>query len=433
MNGLLASGPSRLGPRRVRRNASPVDPLAPLVPGAPLSPEAFIDRLNLPRPRRGSGYRLPLSADDLSLLREIRETRAFVVPFDGDPGVVRPPAAPPEPGMLPSARRVWDAATRAIAQVTDGPYGIPREAFGGMVAQTPAQARGVMGAVRALNEAIIVQGSRSLDAASRLLAAPFAGAVAGISQAAQEMGASRTDARRLERDLTGLMVAFGVATGTGTRGTPFRVPRPNRLLAEADRRGILDRAVRALPPDRRAGAMEQLREAFREGHDAAGEAARSARTAAGTPAASGPGKVVIDLFGGRTSQIPGAINIDRRNQQRLGAQALVPDPRQPAARVRFAPIKDGIADDVFAIGPRAPFLDEAHRILKPGGRLTVVGTRRNEYRHLPDDLTLQNKGFRIIQRDGPLPPELERYTFRFSNDRPIEFGKQFTTILEKVR
>lgn len=231
--------------------------------------------------------------------------------------------------MLPSARRVWDAATRAMAQVTDGPYGIPREAFGGMVAQTPAQARGVMGAVRALNEAIIVQGSRSLDAA--------------------------------------------------------------------------------------------------------GEAARAARTAAGTPAASGPGKVVIDLFGGRTSQIPGAINIDRRNQQRLGAQALVPDPRQPAARVRFAPIKDGIADDVFAIGPRAPFLDEAHRILKPGGRLTVVGTRRNEYRHLPDDLTLQNKGFRIIQRDGPLPPELERYTFRFSNDRPIEFGKQFTTILEKVR
>lgn len=433
MNGLPASGLSRLGPRRARRNASPVDLLAPLVPGAPLSPEAFLDRLDLPRSRRGSGYRLPLSADDLSLLREIRETPTLVVPFDGDPGIVRPPAAPPERGMLPSARRVWDAATRAMAQVTDGPYGIPREAFGGMVAQTPAQARGVMGAVRAFNEATIVQGIRSLDAASRLLAAPFVGAVAGISQAAQEMGASRTDARRLERDLTGLMVSFGVATGTGTRGAPFRAPRPNRLLAEADRRGILDRATRALPPDRRVGAMEQLRKAFREGHKAAGEAAAIADSAAGSSAGSGSGKVVIDLFGGRTSQIPGAINIDRRNRQRLGARALVPDPRQPDAQVRFVPIKDGIADDIFAIGPRAPFLDEAHRILKPGGRLTVVGTRRNEFVHLPNDAVLQRKGFHVIQRNGALPPSIARFTFRMEDNTEMPSASQHATILEKIR
>jgi hypothetical protein len=287
MNGHTVLEPPRLGPRRVRRNPLTADPLALLLPGRPLSPEAFLERLDLPRPGRGSGPRLPLSGDDLTLLREMREDRSPAVPFDADPGVRRAPAPPPSAGALASAGRVRKAAVQAMGELFDSPFGIPREALGAVVAQTPAQARGIMGTVRSFNDVFIRGTSQGIDMAARGALAPFAGAVAGISQAAQELGLSPTGARRLERDLTGLMVSAGVTTGAGARGAPVRPPRPSRLLAEADRRGILDKAIRDLPPGRQANARDRLREAFREGHKTAGEAVRGAKGRMRPPAASG--------------------------------------------------------------------------------------------------------------------------------------------------
>lgn len=63
MNRQLVSGPPLFGPRRIGRNLLIADPLSPALSRGRLSPEAFLNRLDMPLRRRGDGYsyRLPLS------------------------------------------------------------------------------------------------------------------------------------------------------------------------------------------------------------------------------------------------------------------------------------------------------------------------------------------------------------------------------------
>ena len=132
----------------------------------------------------------------------------------------------------------------------------------------------------------------------------------------------------------------------------------------------------------------------------------------------GPKIVTLDLFGGTASQIPNAINVDLR------ATAGV------RADVSALPFASESVDKIVASGPRADFIDEAARVLKPGGRIYVNFTPRNPYGHF-DDSTLGSLRLKPILVDGPLDPQFSGQSFALTDGTPIDPSKVRTTILEK--
>lgn len=126
----------------------------------------------------------------------------------------------------------------------------------------------------------------------------------------------------------------------------------------------------------------------------------------------------LDLFGGKTSQIPGAINVDLQATSGVRASTTA------------LPFRSNYFTDVVASGPRAEFLPEASRVMSPGGQLFINSTQRNTFGQLPNASTLQNLRFRVIQENGPLSPRFQNFDFRFTDGNPIR-GTQRTTILER--
>ncbi|VII90818.1 hypothetical protein [Pseudomonas sp. FG-3G] len=135
--------------------------------------------------------------------------------------------------------------------------------------------------------------------------------------------------------------------------------------------------------------------------------------------------VVIDLFGGRTSQIPGAINIDIVAEQGIRASALQ------------LPIKSGVADQVVASNPyikgltSEAWLPGAADALKPGGHLIINATSRNTTAILPSVEVLDGLGLRVIRESGSLLPQFEKNVFRTTDGVKIPNWKVQSTILEK--
>ncbi|SFL03892.1 LysM peptidoglycan-binding domain-containing protein [Pseudomonas sp. NFACC46-3] len=137
------------------------------------------------------------------------------------------------------------------------------------------------------------------------------------------------------------------------------------------------------------------------------------------------GPVVIDLFGGRTSQIPGAINIDIVAEQGIRASALQ------------LPIKSGVADQIIASNPyikgltSEAWLPGAADALKSGGQLIINSTSRNTTAILPSIKVLDGMGLRIVRESGSLLPQFENNIFRTTDGVKIPNWKVQSTILEK--
>jgi hypothetical protein len=137
---------------------------------------------------------------------------------------------------------------------------------------------------------------------------------------------------------------------------------------------------------------------------------------------------ILDLFGGKTSQTLGAINVDIVATDGVRASALQ------------LPFKDGIADIVIATNPYIPggtgmidFLPEAARVVQPGGQIIVNSTLRNPFGKLPDLQSLADLGLTVIQDRGPLLPQFKNNIFRLTDGRPIPTSSVFTTILQKAK
>jgi filamentous hemagglutinin len=140
--------------------------------------------------------------------------------------------------------------------------------------------------------------------------------------------------------------------------------------------------------------------------------------------------LVLDLFGGAKSQVPGAINVDIVAQEGI---------RASATKLPFAA---GSADQVIASNPYLPkgvgtesimdWLPEAANVLKPGGQLIINGTVKNPYTTLPSAQTLESLGLRVVQERGPLLPQFQNQTFHITNGDPIRMKLMESTILEKV-
>ena len=145
-----------------------------------------------------------------------------------------------------------------------------------------------------------------------------------------------------------------------------------------------------------------------------------------TTGESGP-SVVLDLFGGKTSQVPGAVNVDVIAQDGVRASALQ------------LPFRDASAGQVIASNPYIPggsgmmdYLPEASRVLQQDGQLIINSTARNPFGTLPDAQTLQDLGFTVVQDRGPLLPQFQNNVYRFTDGNPFPPNSMRTTILQKT-
>ena len=124
----------------------------------------------------------------------------------------------------------------------------------------------------------------------------------------------------------------------------------------------------------------------------------------------------VDLFGGEVSQLAGSVNFD------IDASAGV---RADLTKgLGFFP--DGSVSRLTALNPFIPgrsggftgdVLDEAARVLEPGGELTFAATKGNSYMKmngLPSVESLNNMGFDVVAYKRPLT-SLDNYTETFSN------------------
>jgi len=129
----------------------------------------------------------------------------------------------------------------------------------------------------------------------------------------------------------------------------------------------------------------------------------------------------LDLFGGRRSQVPNAINVDLVAEEGVRASATA------------LPFRTGSIGEIVASGPRAPFLGEAARVLQPGGRLFINATKGNKFGKLPAGSALERLGLRVVQDAGPLAPRFSGHTFRRTDGSVIPRSSVRTTILKKTQ
>ena len=160
--------------------------------------------------------------------------------------------------------------------------------------------------------------------------------------------------------------------------------------------------------------IARLRERFgRAGREAAEVEVRGAASAATRRG------ITVDLFGGEVSQVPKAINVDIKAAQGVRGSA------------RALPFRSGSVEELIASGPRAEFLTEASRVVKPGGRIFINATRRNGYARIPNASTLERLRLRVIS-EGPLDARFNNQVFRFvDGTTEIAPGALRTIIMER--
>jgi hypothetical protein len=141
--------------------------------------------------------------------------------------------------------------------------------------------------------------------------------------------------------------------------------------------------------------------------------------------------IILDIFGGKVSQISNAINVDIIAES--GIKASVNDLPQI-----FPPHS---VDEIIASSPQAPFLEQAAQILKPGGRIYINATKGNKFGKVPDPETrvklgsdaLEQLGLRLVQDRGELDPRFAQQSFFRTDGIPIPSSSVKTTILEKAQ
>jgi RHS repeat-associated protein len=146
-------------------------------------------------------------------------------------------------------------------------------------------------------------------------------------------------------------------------------------------------------------------------------------------------RLVLDLFGGARSQVPGALNVDIAAEKGLRADIL-----------KGLPLKAGTVDEIIATNPylkgvpagsRASntWLPEAARVLKPGGRITVTGDlARNKFARLPTAAELEKLGLRIVRQPGAVnDARVASQVMRRTDGAEIGIEQVQSYVLEKVR
>jgi RHS repeat-associated protein len=161
-----------------------------------------------------------------------------------------------------------------------------------------------------------------------------------------------------EFDIGSAMTYAAVSVTNFAASVPYLLPTVGAVFAAVNVGLFITnedyRNVVAANPDLQHAAYEDVALLFNYGGGLANAVFLAARGGAQSR------EIVVDLFGGASSQISGAINIDLRAQVGIRADAA------------SLPIASESVDKVVASGPRAPFLDEASRVLKPAEDCTLT-------------------------------------------------------------
>ncbi|HLP91052.1 MAG TPA: DUF4157 domain-containing protein [Nostocaceae cyanobacterium] len=150
-------------------------------------------------------------------------------------------------------------------------------------------------------------------------------------------------------------------------------------------------------------------------------------------------KIVIDLFGGKNSDIPGAINFDLVAEQGIKGNLS-------ELTTIFPP---NSVDEIIASGPQAEFLSEAAKILKPGGRIYINANFSNLYKYgikmkpkkIPDFAEIEKTmGLRLVNGEPNSfnfdnlrqEPRFENLNFMTTDGREINKDTVKTLIFERI-
>ncbi len=135
----------------------------------------------------------------------------------------------------------------------------------------------------------------------------------------------------------------------------------------------------------------------------------------------------VELFGGKTGQVPGALNIDV-----IAENGLRADITRPL-------VVTGQASEITAFNPyleigtrtTMQWLPNAARILKPGGRIIISGTKRNSCAQLPTAAELESIGLKLVDQFKGVPEKYRALEFRQTSGKKIYPDTMYTIILEK--
>ncbi|MEN3942499.1 hypothetical protein WJU23_14465 [Prosthecobacter sp. SYSU 5D2] len=141
----------------------------------------------------------------------------------------------------------------------------------------------------------------------------------------------------------------------------------------------------------------------------------------------GANKKIIEVFGGKSSKIPGATNVDIIAENGI---------RDSAANLasHFPPESQ---DVIVASNPRGIMLNDwlknAASVLKPDGRIVINGTKSNKCIRLPSDAELSAMGLEIVEKWIPLSEEFKGQTFHRIEGGSIPSASIRTCILRRKK
>ncbi len=138
--------------------------------------------------------------------------------------------------------------------------------------------------------------------------------------------------------------------------------------------------------------------------------------------------ITLDLFGGKISQIPEAINVDLIAESGIKASIAEFLPKLPQQSI----------DQIIVSNPQAYFLEYAAPVLKIGGRIYINSTKRNPFGKLPNTEILEQLGLKVLQENAPLDTRFTNQKFvretpRNDGTLEIPLSSLKTTILEKIK